>query len=89
MHAFVYKSLTKPGSYLYLREKDAFELAPLTVREGLGRLQFVLDMQLSEGRKLAGADIAVVRTHLAQDGFHLQMASNPLDPLIAGGVGDG
>jgi uncharacterized protein YcgL (UPF0745 family) len=34
MQAFVYKSLRKPDTYLYLRERDAFALLPEPV---LGR----------------------------------------------------
>ena len=89
MHAYVYKSLRKPDTYLYLREKDAFGLVPEGVRLPLGQLAFVLDVGLAPGRKLARADVNVVIANLTERGFHLQGPELVLDPLVAGGVGDG
>ncbi|HEX5755529.1 MAG TPA: YcgL domain-containing protein [Arenimonas sp.] len=88
MLAFVYKSLRKPDAYVYLRERDAFSLMPADVAAPLGRLQFVLELELHEGRKLARTDAAVVRRNLAARGFHLQLPPEVLDPLVAGGVGE-
>jgi uncharacterized protein YcgL (UPF0745 family) len=89
MHAYVYKSQRKPDTYLYLREKDAFGLVPEGVRLPLGPLAFVLDVALSPARKLAREDVRVVITNLTERGFHLQRPETVLDPLVAGGVGDG
>jgi len=89
MQAFVYKSLRKPDTYLYLRERDAFGLLPEPVLAPLGRLEFVMELELGPGRKLARADVAVVRANLDERGFHLQFPETQLDPLVAGGVGDG
>lgn len=89
MHAFVYRSGRKPDTYLYLREKDAFAVVPDAVRVPLGELAFVLDVELTPERKLARADVAVVRANLERLGFHLQQPPTVLDPLVAGGVGDG
>jgi uncharacterized protein YcgL (UPF0745 family) len=89
MQAFVYKSLRKPDTYLYLRERDAFGLLPEAVRAPLGALEFVMDLALAPGRNLARADAAVVRANLVEHGFHLQFPETQLDPLVAGGVGDG
>jgi uncharacterized protein YcgL (UPF0745 family) len=89
MHAYVYKSLRKPDTYLYLREKDAFDRVPEPVRAPLGTLAFVLGVNLAEGRTLARVDIAVVRSNLIELGFYLQCPQTVLDPLVSGGVGDG
>ena len=89
MHAYVYKSLRKPDTYLYLRERDAFGLVPDGVLLPLGPLEFVLDVALSPGRKLARENAQVVATNLSGRGFHLQGPELVLDPLQAGGVGDG
>lgn len=89
MHATVYKSLRKPDTYLYLREKDAFSLVPDSVRLPLGELVFVLDVALGPERKLAREDARVVIANLRARGFHLQRPESVLDPLVAGGVGDG
>ena len=89
MHAYVYKSLRKPDTYLYLREKDSFGLVPEGVCLPLGELVFVLDVALEPGRKLAREDVNVVIVNLGERGFHLQRPESVLDPLVAGGVGDG
>ena len=89
MQAHVYKSLRKADTYLYLREKDAFGLVPEPLRAQLGGLAYVLSVDLVPGRKLARVDAEVVRTNLASLGFHLQGPPSVLDPLVAGGVGDG
>ena len=89
MHAHVYKSRRKPDTYLYLRERDAFGIVPEPLRASLGVLEFVLSVELSPGRKLARADAQVVRRNLEELGYYLQAPDTVLDPLVAGGVGDG
>lgn len=89
MHAYVYKSLRKPDTYLYLRGKDEFDQVPETIRAPLGTLAFVLAVNLAEGRKLARADVDVVRNNLSELGFYVQCPDIVLDPLVSGGVGDG
>src|SRR6187401_590842 len=53
MQAFVYKSLRKPDTYIYLRERDAFGLLPEPVLLPLGQLSFVMELALTPQRKLA------------------------------------
>ena len=89
MQAFVYKSLRKADTYLYLRERDAFALLPEPVRAPLGELVFVMELALTPERKLARVDPDVVRNNLSTRGFHLQFPETQLDPLVEGGVGDG
>jgi uncharacterized protein YcgL (UPF0745 family) len=89
MQAFVYKSLRKADTYVYLRERDAFALLPETVLAPLGQLAFVMEVALTPERKLARADAELVRQNLATRGFHLQFPDTQLDPLVEGGVGDG
>lgn len=72
MHAFVYKSLRKADTYLYLAVRDDFARLPAPMRSQLGELQFVLEVTLTPERKLAREDVAVVRQNLASRGFHLQ-----------------
>ena len=81
MHAYVYKSLKKADTYAYLARRDDFDCLPEPVRKQLGELRFVLDVALVEGRKLALADPAVVRTNLAAQGFHLQFPPTMADPM--------
>jgi uncharacterized protein YcgL (UPF0745 family) len=48
-----------------------------------------LEFDLTEGRKLARIDAEVLRRNLIEQGFYLQFPATVLDPLVAGGVGDG
>ena len=53
MHAFVYKSLKKADTYVYLAARDDFARLPGPLRSQLGALDFVLDVDLAPGRTLA------------------------------------
>lgn len=81
MQAFVYKSLRKADTYVYLGARDDFARLPEPLRTQLGRLQFVLEVGLTPERRLARADAAVVRENLAARGFHLQFPEKALDPM--------
>lgn len=84
MQAYVYKSLRKPDTYLYLRKHDDFSVLPPAVREPLGELVFVLEFALTANRRLARADPAVVLANLQAHGFHLQFPPTVLDPMVDG-----
>lgn len=84
MQTYVYKSLRKADTYLYLRKQDDFAVVPEPVRAPLGDLVFVLELALTEHRKLARADAAVVRANLLAQGYHLQFPPTMLDPLVDG-----
>ncbi len=79
MHAYVYKSLRKADTYVYLAARDDFDRLPEPLRTQLGPLQFVLDVALTEGRKLAREDAAAVRGNLVVRGFHLQLPPSIAD----------
>lgn len=82
MHAYVYKSLRKADTYVYLATRDDFESLPGPLRGQLEPLRFVLDVALTPGRKLAREDAAKVRDNLAARGFHLQVPPSAAgDPL--------
>ena len=84
MQTYVYKSLRKDNTYVYLAKRDDFAVMPEAVRAPLGDLVFVLEFALTEQRKLAQADPAVVRANLAAHGFHLQFPPTLLDPMVDG-----
>ncbi|MFD0738753.1 YcgL domain-containing protein [Lysobacter koreensis] len=81
MQAFVYKSLRKDDTYVFLATRDDFTRLPEPVRARLGPLQFVFEIALTAERKLARGDVAVVRENLAARGFHLQLPATVLDPM--------
>lgn len=84
MQAYVYKSLRKADTFLYLRERDAFGLLPDVLRANLGELRFVLAVALTPERTLAREDAAVVRRNLSAQGFHLQFPPPPVSDSADG-----
>lgn len=72
MQAFVYRSPRKADTYVFLRDRDAFEVLPEALRQQFGALQFVLQVELTPQRTLAREDPEVVRRNLAERGFHVQ-----------------
>lgn len=80
MQAYVYKSLRKDETFVYLRTRDDFDLLPDPIRESLGELRFILEVALTPERRLARADADEVRAHLAGAGFHLQFPPPPSVP---------
>ena len=81
MQAYVYKSLRKADTYVYLAQRDDFARLPESVRAQLGALHFVLEVALTPDRKLAREDAAVVRENLGTRGFHLQSPPTVEDPM--------
>ncbi|BAW00050.1 uncharacterized protein YcgL (UPF0745 family) [Lysobacter enzymogenes] len=81
MQAYVYKSLRKADTYVFLSARDDFARVPEPVLQQLGSLQFVLEVELGPERKLARADAATVRENLAARGFHLQFPPLPGMPV--------
>ena len=81
MQAYIYKSLRKADTYVYLSARDDFARLPESVRAQLGNLQFVLEVALTPERKLAREDVGVVRANLAARGFHLQLPPSVEDPM--------
>ena len=82
MQAYVYKSLKKADTYVYLAARDDFTRLPEPLRTQLGTLEFVLDVALTPERKLARENASVVRDNLALRGFHLQFPpASTLDPM--------
>ncbi|MBV7387739.1 YcgL domain-containing protein [Pasteurellaceae bacterium TAE3-ERU1] len=80
MQCAIYRACKKEGMYLYLRDKDDFDALPPLLLAQLGRLEFVMSLDLSSRDKLARADIEQVKTQLHEQGFYLQMP--PKDPWV-------
>ena len=81
MLAYVYKSLKKADTYVYLAGRDDFARLPEPLRAQLGELRFVLEVALTPERRLAQQDAAVVRANLAVRGFHVQFPPTMQDPM--------
>lgn len=85
MKAHVYKSARRADTYVYLRERDAHGLLPAALADRLGALEFVLEVDLVPGRKLARADADAVRESLAAHGYHVQLPPTPEQLAAAAG----
>ncbi|MEO7066193.1 MAG: YcgL domain-containing protein [Rhodanobacter sp.] len=73
MLCFVYASRRKANSYLWLAKRDDFSQLPESLVALLGELRFALEVQLGGQRKLPVEDAEQVRTHLREQGWHLQV----------------
>lgn len=69
----VYKSSSKPDTYLYIERRDDFSRVPEVLLAMLGRLEPVMDLELSPERPLARADVRQVMAQLGEQGYFLQM----------------
>jgi len=73
MHCFVYASLRKPDSYLWLGRRDDFACIPESLALMLGELRLALEVELTGERKLPREDAQLVLKHLQEKGWHLQL----------------
>lgn len=89
MQVFVYTSRRRTDTYLYLAKQDDFGCVPGAVRAPLEPWRFVLDFELHAQRRMPRIDAATLAGNLERQGFYLLFPPSALDPLVAGGVGDG
>ena len=73
IHCAIYKSSRKPDTYLYVECEDDFSRVPEALLAMLGRLDWVMNLQLSAERPLARADVAQVMAQIGEQGYFLQM----------------
>jgi uncharacterized protein YcgL (UPF0745 family) len=73
MQCFIYKSLKKDQLYLYVDKKDDFSRVPEDLFNSFGRIEFVMDLELTPERKLAKEDAAKVLESLKTKGFFVQL----------------
>ena len=80
MRTWVYKGNKKANTYLFVSKENDFSMVPDALLHLLGQLQFVLDVELHEDRKLALADTKEVMQHLDAQGFYLQLPPGDHQP---------
>jgi uncharacterized protein YcgL (UPF0745 family) len=73
MQCFIYKSLKKNELYLYLEKKDDFSTIPEPLLNSFGKMEFVMDLELTPERKLAKEEASKVLLSLQDKGFFVQM----------------
>jgi uncharacterized protein YcgL (UPF0745 family) len=59
--------------YLYIAREDDFTCVPQALLERFGKPVQVMEISLTEERKLAREDVKLVMSNLLSQGFHLQM----------------
>ncbi|MBF0266753.1 MAG: YcgL domain-containing protein [Gammaproteobacteria bacterium] len=79
--SYIYKSLKKQDSYLYLIEKDKFDCLPYDLTKLLGKLEFIMPLDLDEHRHLAQADVLHVIEKLSNQGYYVQLPKTPLSSI--------
>jgi len=73
MNCSIYKGIKKYDAYLYIEKEGDFSRLPDALLKMMGGLEFVMNLELNEARKLSQADIVEVRAQLKEEGFYLQM----------------
>ena len=84
MHCKVYRSENQAYTYLYLAEGKELEDLPGFLLEKFGPPKLVLELDLSQRRKLAQADLQTVKNQLLGKGYYLQLPpEQSVDDLLA------
>jgi len=73
MLCVVYKSLKQFDYYLYVNKDEELRRVPDGLRQLLGQLEKVLELELGSGRTLAQADVREVLQQIESCGYYLQM----------------
>ena len=73
MQCFIHKSLKKEYLYLYTANKEDFSDLPEELIKTLGKLEFVMEIELTEERKLAKEDASKVLSSLKTKGYFVQL----------------
>lgn len=73
MKCNVYRAAKKEGAYLYVTLDQALETLPEELIKMLGKLEPVMELDLSITRKLANADIEKVKFQLSETSYYLQL----------------
>ena len=76
MNCSVYKSLKKVDYYLYVDQYENFDRVPESLLKMLGKLDFVMTLDLDKRKKLSQADPQEVKQLIIEQGYFLQMPEN-------------
>lgn len=76
LHCYIYKSLRKPETYLFVLKENDFSRVPQALLQALGNVEQVMDIELMPERKLARGNAREIMEALKQDGFYLQLPPN-------------
>lgn len=77
----VYRSTRRAELYLYLLRDSTLDDIPEALSRLTGRLEFVMDLELHQGRRLARCDVETVMASLEEQGFYVQMPPTEFKPI--------
>lgn len=80
MRCHVYKSRTRPDSFVYLAEPGELDALPAALRTFLGVLEPALEFDLTPQRRLARVQAASVLAALDTHGYYLQRPPRLAEP---------
>lgn len=69
----IYRSAKQANHYLYVEREDEFARVPQALLTLLGKLEYVMSLELDALRNLAQADVVQVMQRLEVQGYYLQM----------------
>jgi len=73
VNCWIYRSPRQEQMYLYMKQKDDFDLLPSELKQHFGSPSLVMELTLHAGRTLAREDVCSVMSNLKEQGYHLQM----------------
>jgi len=80
---YIYRCSAKADMYIYLSEKDDFTSLPEELQKNLGLIEFTMELDLHDNKKLAKENPVTVMDNLKKQGFHIQMPSDvAIDQLL-------
>ncbi len=72
----IYKSSRKADTYLFVPQNNELENLPGPLLQALGKLEHVMDLSLTTGKKLAQSDARSVMKTLRLQGYYLQLPAH-------------
>lgn len=73
LHCYVYKSLLKQETFLFVLHENDFSRVPEPLREALGKLDKLIELELTPERQMARGKASHIINDLLEKGFHLQL----------------
>jgi len=78
MQCVIYKGRKKPDGYLYIEREDDFTRVPEALLNMVGRLEYVMTLELNQQLQLARVSAGELMRRLDDQGYYLQLP--PIDP---------
>jgi len=73
MNCKIYKSLKKQDTYVYMASSDDFNVLPQELINMLGKLELVMEIELTHQTKLSQESALDVINRIKENGFFIQL----------------